>query len=304
MAFFDGFVLDYVDLGDATLRVRHGGSGPPVALLHGHPRTHATWNRVAPLLTARHTVVCPDLRGYGESSKTPPYTKRAMARDVLRLMQLFGHERFAVVGHDRGSYVAHRLAVDHPAAVEKLVFMGAVPLGEAVARADARFALAWWHWFFFAQREKPAERVISGDPDGWYRVSPEYMGDEAFADLQRALHDPEVVHAMLEDYRAGMHEDAEADLADQAAGRHVQCPTLVLWARRDDAEELYGDLLPIWRTWAADVKVAAIDSGHHMAEEAPEELASVLVEFLARKPRRRAAPGVESPERTSSKEGT
>ena len=281
MAFFDGFVLDFVDVGEVALRVRHGGDGPPVVLLHGHPRTHATWNRVAPLLAMRHTVVCPDLRGYGESTKQPPYTKRAMARDIVVLMSELGHDRFAVVGHDRGSYVAHRLAVDHPQVAAKLVFMGAVPIGEALARADTRFASAWWHWFYFGQTDKPAEPVINADPDAWYGITPEHMGEEAFADLRRALHDPEVVHAMLEDYRAGLRADRDADDADHAAGRRVSCPTLVLWARRDDAEELYGSLLPIWRGWAEEVTVTAIDSGHHMAEEAPDELARALLDFLA-----------------------
>jgi haloacetate dehalogenase len=122
--------------------------------------------------------------------------------------------------------------------------------------------------------------VINADPDAWYRISPDQMGEEAFADLRRALHDPEVVHAMLEDYRAGLRDDREADDADQAAGRRIRCPTLVLWARFDDAQELYGDLLPIWREWADNVAVAPIDSGHHIAEEAPEELARVLRSFL------------------------
>jgi haloacetate dehalogenase len=237
---------------------------------------------VAADLASDYTVVCPDLRGYGQSSKVEPFTKRAMAADIVRLMSSLGHERFLLVGHDRGGYVAHRLAVDHPAAVEKLVFMGAVPLGEAIARADARFAEAWWHWFFFAQTEKPAERIINADPDAWYRYGPEHMGDEAYEDLRQALHDPEVVHAMLEDYRAGLRADREADEADRASGRKVQCPTLVVWALRDDAEELYGDLVPIWRDWADDVRGAAIDSGHHMAEEAPGELVAALRAFFCR----------------------
>jgi haloacetate dehalogenase len=280
--FFEGFALEHIDTGEATLRVRHGGSGPPVVLLHGHPRTHATWHMVAADLARDHTVVCPDLRGYGESSKVEPYTKRAMAGDVVRLMGQLGHERFLLVGHDRGSYVAHRLAVDHPRAVEKLVFMGAVPLGEAIARANVTFAQAWWHWFFFAQTEKPAEPIINADPDAWYRYTPEHMGPDAYEDLRRALHDPEVVHAMLEDYRAGLRADREHDDADRAAGRKVECPVLVVWALRDDAEELYGDLLPVWRSWADDVSGAAIDAGHHMAEEAPTELASALRAFFAR----------------------
>jgi haloacetate dehalogenase len=282
---FDGFELQRVDVGEAELRVRHGGSGPAVLLLHGHPRTHATWHRVAPLLADHFTVVCPDLRGYGESSKPPttethePYSKRAMADDCVELMRRLGHHRFALVGHDRGAYVAHRLAADHPDAVSHLVVMDGIPIGEALARADATFAQSWWHWFYYGQTAKPAERAISADPDGWYRIEPDSMGDEAYADLRRALHDPEVVHAMLEDYRAGLGVDRAADDADRAAGRRLACPTLVVWATHDDLEDLYGDPVAVWRGWADDVSGVALESGHHMAEEVPEELAVAITGF-------------------------
>ena len=287
MAFFEGFELERIDVGPVTLRVRHGGAGAPVVLLHGHPRTHATWHRVAALLAPSHTVVCPDLRGYGESTQpeTRPdhaqASKRELASDVVALMRTLGHERFAVVGHDRGSAVAYRLALDHPDVVTKLAVLDGVPIGEHLARADARFALAWWHWFFFGQTAKPAERVINADPEAWYRVTPDTMGEEAYADLRRALHDPDVVHGMVEDYRAGLTVDRAADDADRAAGRTIACPTLVAWSTRDDLEELYGDVVALWRDWADDVRGAAIESGHHMAEEAPEQLAEVLSAFLA-----------------------
>jgi haloacetate dehalogenase len=285
---FEDFLLERIDVGDAELRVRHGGSGSPLLLLHGHPRTHATWHGVAPILARDYTVVCPDLRGYGESSKpttTPdhePYSKRAMARDCRALMRSLGHERFAVAGHDRGCYVAFRFAIDYPEDATHLVVMDGVPIGEALARADARFAAAWWHWFFLGQTAKPAERVISADPDAWYDVDREQMGDEAYADLRRALHDPETVHAMCEDYRAGLGIDRSHDDADRRAGRRAQCPSLVVWAKRDDMEELYGDPVSVWRDWLADIRDAVpIDSGHHMAEEAPQELAEAIGAFLA-----------------------
>jgi haloacetate dehalogenase len=287
---FDGFDLEFVDVGEAILRVRHGGSGPAVLLLHGHPRTHATWHRVAPLLAPRHTVVCPDLRGYGESSKprtTPdhaPYSKRAMARDCVALMRGLGYGRFAVVGHDRGAYVALRSALDHPAAVERLAVLDAVPIAEALARCDARFAASWWHWFFFGQTETPAERVINADPDGWYRARAEQMGEEAYADYRRAIHDPATVHAMMEDYRAGLGLDRRHDEEDQEAGRRVACPVLVVWALGDDLPDLYGDVLDVWSGWAEDLRGAAVQSGHHMAEEAPEALAAELLAFLEPSP--------------------
>jgi haloacetate dehalogenase len=285
---FDGFALERIDTGAAQLRVRHGGRGPAVALLHGHPRTHTTWHRVAPLLAAEHTVVCPDLRGYGQSSKPTttddhePYSKRAMATDVVELMGVLGHERFAVVGHDRGAYVALRAALDHPERVSALAVLDAVPIGEALARADARFARSWWHWFFFGQTEKPAERVVSADPEGWYRVDRARMGAENHEDWRAAVHDPAVIHAMFEDYRAGLGIDRDHDDADRRAGRGVACPVLVVWALRDDMEELYGDPLEVWRPWAGDLRGARLDCGHHMAEEAPEALVAELRAFLER----------------------
>ena len=281
MEFFEGFTLEHIDTGEATLRVRHGGDGPPVVLLHGHPRTHATWHMVAAQLSGTFTVVCPDLRGYGESSKVEPYTKRAMAGDVVRLMRALGHERFFLVGHDRGAYVATRLALEHPDVVERLVILEAMPGLERLERTDWRFAASWWHWWFFGQTEKPAERVINADPDAWYGATPDLMGDEAYADLQRALHDPAVVHAMVEDYRAGLREDREHDEADRAAEVKIECPLLVVSLLQDDPELDHGvDIAEIWSAWATDVRSAAIDCGHHVAEERPDELASTLLEFL------------------------
>jgi haloacetate dehalogenase len=285
---FDGFDELMVPVtADVELRVRGGGSGAPVVLLHGHPRTHTTWFRVAPLLVrAGYTVVCPDLRGYGQSSKPPstadhaPYSKRAMAGDIRTLMRALGHERFAVVGHDRGSYVAFRLAMDAPEAVTHLAVLDSVPIAEALRRADARFATVWWHWFFFAQQDKP-ERAILADPEAWYGGDPLVMGAENHADFRKAIHDPATVHAMLEDYRAGLGVDRLADEADRAAGRRVSAPTLVLWSSRDDLEYLYGDVLAVWAPWTVDLHGGVIDSGHHIAEEAPEELAARLTAFFS-----------------------
>lgn len=285
--FFAGFDLSFVDVGGAILRVRHGGEGSPLVLLHGHPRTHATWHMVATQLADRFTVVCPDLRGYGQS--TMPLTradhsqssKREMAADVVELMHCLNQPRFGVVGHDRGAAVAYRLALDHPEAVTRLALFDAIPIAEHLARANARFALSWWHWFFFAQTKKPAERFISADPDSWYDITPKHMGREAYDDLQQALRNPDVVHGMVEDYRAGVTVDREADEADRAAGRTIGCPLLVGWSTRDDLEELYGDIVGVWRAWADDVRGVTIDSGHHLAEEAPSEVAATLLEFFS-----------------------
>ena len=284
---FEGFKLEMVDLPGATLRVRHGGSGTPVLLLHGHPRTHATWHRVAPILAQDHTVVCPDLRGFGGSSKpadTPDHagsSKRAKANDGVALMQHLGYERFAVVGHGRGAYTAFRMALDHPRQVSRLVILDAVPILEALERCDAKFATLWWHWFFFAQPEKP-EQAILANPDKWYgadaaRAS---MEPEAFDDYHTVINDPATVHTMIEDYRAGLGIDRSHDEADRAAGRQVTCPTLVGWSLKDDMETLYGDVLAVWKPWASNLQGFSINCGHHMAEEAPEELAEHLASFL------------------------
>lgn len=291
---FEGFTLRSVDVAaHVRLRVRVGGDGPPMVLLHGHPRTHTTWHRVAPLLVqAGFTVICPDLRGYGRSTRPMPRSdhsqasKREMAMDIVTLMASLGHPRFAVVGHDRGSYVAFRLARDHPAAVTHLALLDCVPIGEALARADATFAAAWWHWFFFAQPDKP-ERAILDDPDAWYGAGSELqerMGAENYADYHRAINDPEVVFAMIEDYRAGLGPDRDADDADRASGRTLTCPTLVAWSTQDDMEQLYGDVLDVWTPWATDLSGRPIDSGHHMAEENPRDLAAALIEHCRRVP--------------------
>ena len=283
---FEDFVLEAVTVPEANLRVRHGGSGPPVLLLHGHPRTHATWSKVAPILAKSYTVVCPDLRGFGQSSKpadTPDHrgsSKRSKANDCVELMRYLGHHRFAVVGHDRGAYVAFRLAMDHPQQVTHLAVLDGVPILEHLERCTDKFARLWWHWFFFAQRDKP-ERAIMADPDAWYDGSSEHMGAEAYADFRAAVHDPVTVHTMIEDYRAGLGIDRRHDEEDRERGRRVQCPTLCLWSQRDDLELLYDDVLAIWRTWTTKLTGHSIDSGHHMAEERPEELAAALLEFLS-----------------------
>ncbi|MEJ5945198.1 alpha/beta hydrolase [Pseudokineococcus basanitobsidens] len=286
----EGFTDERVEVADGVvLRVRVGGEGPPVVLLHGHPRTHATWYRVAPLLVAAGSrVVLPDLRGYGASTAPAPRadhaqaSKRAMAADVVALLRSLGHESFAVVGHDRGSYVALRCALDHPGAVARLTVVDGVPIGEALRRADARFAEAWWHWFFYARPDLP-ERAIDADVDAWYRLDGRaraQMG-EAFDDVRAALHRPEVVRAMLEDYRAGLGVDRAHDDADRSAGRTVACPVQVLWSARDDLVDLYGDVLAVWRPWVSGALTGApVESGHHVAEEAPEELARLLLEHL------------------------
>ena len=284
---FEGFADERIDVGEVDLRVRHAGQGPPVLLIHGHPRTGSTWHRVAPrLIELGFSVVCPDMRGYGRSGKAQirsdhaQQSKRAVAVDMVRLMHLLGYPTFSAVGHDRGCYVALRLALDHPAALRRLVVLDGVPISEALARCDATFAREWYHWFFFAQPDKP-ERAIMADPDAWYgNARAGAMGVENYREFRNAIHDPATVRAMLEDYRAGLGVDREHEEADRRAGRTVRCPTLFLWASGDDMVDLYGDPLAIWRPWADDLTGASIASGHHMAEENPAALAEALHRFL------------------------
>ncbi len=286
---FEDFEATFVPVEDASIFVRHGGQGSPaVLLLHGHPRTSATWHRVAPLLVAQgFTVVCPDLRGYGRSRGPAPtpdhvgYSKRAVANDLVAVMRALGHERFVVAGHDRGGAVALRLVLDHHDVVSRVALLDCLPLSEHLSRVDATFATQWWHWFFFAQPRIP-ERVINADPDSWYRGDPERMGRENYEEWRAATRNPDVVRGMLEDYRAGLTVDRRHEEADRAAGVRVRCPALILWSLRDDLEDLYGDPVEIWRTWAPDVRGHGIESGHHMAEEAPQRLAAALSEFFGR----------------------
>jgi haloacetate dehalogenase len=281
---FDGFRLEHIDTGEATLRVRHGGSGPPLLLLHGHPQTHVMWHKVAPLLARDFTVVAPDLRGYGESSKPPttpdhePYSKRAMARDQVALMAHLGFEEFFVAGHDRGGRCAYRLALDHPQRVRKLAVLDIIPTGEAFRRANREFGLGYWHWFFLAQPFDLPERLIGASPEFYYSQNKDLFDPEAFADYLRCATNPATIHAMCEDYRAGATYDYFLDEWDRGTQR-IACPVQALWSARGALAKWY-DVLSIWRDWADDVSGRAIESGHYLAEEAPEETYAELNAFF------------------------
>jgi haloacetate dehalogenase len=195
-------------------------------------------------------------------------------------MDHFGFRRFNLAGHDRGSYTAFRAAMDHPARIDKLAILDGVPILEALERCDATFASRWWHWFFFAQPEKP-ERAIMANPAAWYGGTEEKLGTENFADFMTAINDPEAVKGMLGDYRAGLSIDHVHDREDRAAGRKLQCPLHVIWSRQDDLAEIYGDVVAVWQAWASlPVTGQGIDCGHHVAEEAPDELAEALTGFF------------------------
>ncbi|MDN3238273.1 alpha/beta hydrolase [Glycomyces tritici] len=287
MTMFPGFdEWDVPVAPGVALHGRSGGSGPAIVLLHGHPRTHTTWHRVAPALAATgHTVVCPDLRGYGASSKPEPdpehvvYCDRTMAADITALMTALGHDTFAIAGHDRGCYVAYRTALDAPDRVTRLAVCDGVPILEALERADARFAERWWHWFFLGASPH-AQRVITDDPLAWYRLDEAGMGTANYRNTVAAVTNPLTVRAMLEDYRAGLSVDRANDAADREAGRRIAAPTTAVWSRHDDTGRLY-DPVSVWQPWCErEVRAAVIESGHHMAEEAPQQLVEVLAASL------------------------
>jgi len=285
---FEGFVHKRVATREAVINLRHAGDGPPVLLLHGHPQTHVMWHRIAPQLARSYTVVCADLRGYGDSSKpqtTPdhePYSKRAMARDQVEVMQSLGFERFAVVGHDRGGRCAYRMALDRPERIVSLSVLDILPTAEHFRRTDMAFAMGYWHWFFLAQPYDLPERLIAGDPDAFYLRRGRSMFDPAALDeYRRCFTNPETIHAMCEDYRAGASIDMELDENDLKAGRRIACPVQALWGLKNGLERWY-DVLDVWRAWADDVQGHGIDCGHYLAEEAPDETLAALEAFLAK----------------------
>ncbi|MEB3369957.1 alpha/beta fold hydrolase [Saccharopolyspora mangrovi] len=266
----------------ARIRARVGGSGPPVLLLHGWPQTSAMWHRIAPHLAATRTVVLADLPGYGDSTAAPgaSLSKRAMAAELVEAMEALGHDRFAVVGHDRGARCAYRMALDHPQVVTALAVLDILPTADVFARVDATFALGAWHWFFLAQPDVP-ERLIAADPDAFFTgfLRPAGIFDpEAVAHYRAAWRRPEVVRAMGQDYRAGASIDVADDEHDR--GTTIDCPTLALWGGGGPVGR-EPDPLAIWRAWAPKASGHQLDCGHYLAEEAPEDTLGHLTRFLS-----------------------
>ena len=255
-ALFPGFTTHRIRTSATEIRCAVGGDGPPVLLLHGYPQTHAMWHRVAPPLARHYTVVCADLRGYGDSGKPASddthaaYSKRAMAQDMVELMRDLGHPRFRLVGHDRGGRVAHRLCLDTPDAVTQLAVLDISPTRTMYARTDQAFATAYYHWFFLIQPFDLPERLIGADPvyylrrklGGW-GTGLDHFDPRALAEYERCFSDPETIHASCEDYRAAASIDLEHDAASE---QKVACPMLVLWGERGVVNRLF-DPLEDWR---------------------------------------------------------
>lgn len=291
---FPGFRLLDVETPGARIRVRTGGEGPPLLLLHGYPQTHVLWHKLAGLLKDRFRLVCADLRGYGDSAKPAsdaehsPYSKRAMAQDMAEVMTLLGHQRFLVGAHDRGARVAHRLALDHEERVIRLATLDIAPTREMYANTSDAFARAYWHWFFLIQPAPFPERMIGADARAYWLkkcgsgsagLSP--FTPEALEHYLRCFGDPAVIHASCEDYRAAATIDIRHD--DEDGGRKLIPPLLALWGENGVIGRCF-DPLALWRQRAVDVRGKALPGGHYLAEEIPERVAAEFAEFFGEHP--------------------
>lgn len=290
MIFGDRFERRTVTTGGAEINLVHGGSGKPLLLLHGYPETHAMWHLVAPRLARDFHVICPDLRGYGDSSKPAGgddhsgYSKRAMARDMVEVMAALGHETFAVAGHDRGARVTHRLALDHPDRVQKACVMDIVPTRHMFKNTDQHFATGYYHWFFLIQPHGLPEHMIGCDPGyyltrklGHWSAPGATFPENVVEEYIRCFSQPETIHATCEDYRAAASVDLEHDEADRH--RKLDCPLLVLWGDKGFVNRTY-DVLKVWREHASQVQGRALNSGHFLPEEAPEAVTDELLRFF------------------------
>ena len=288
---FPGFEPRRIATSGTEINLIVGGSGPPLLLLHGYPQTHAIWHRIAARLAPHFTVVCADLRGYGDSGKPASepdhrtYSKRAMAQDQVEVMQALGFERFSLVGHDRGGRVAHRMARDHAERIERVAVLDISPTAIMYARTDKALATAYYHWFFLIQPYDLPERLIGADPAYYLRKMLGGFGSSgltffdarAYAEYERCFRDPATIHATCEDYRAAAAIDLEHDAAD--GGRKIDCPLLVLWGERGVVHRLF-DPVADWKSVASDVRGKALPSGHYLPEEAPDETYAALLAFL------------------------
>jgi haloacetate dehalogenase len=289
---FPGFRRRRIRTSGASINLVTGGEGPPLLLLHGYPETHAMWHKIAPALARDYAVVCPDLRGYGDSSKPKGlpdhanYSKRAMAQDMAEVMTTLGHGTFHLAGHDRGARVAHRLARDHAKRVRSLTVLDISPTLKMYQSTDMAFATAYYHWFFLIQKPPLPEQMLAGRvPDyvlkrlGRGKGGLTHFSRAAVREYVRAFRDPRTIHATCEDYRASATIDLEHDRRDLK--KKLRMPVLVLWGRQGVIERLF-DPLRDWREVAVDVRGRALDCGHFLPEEKPREVLAELSRFLAR----------------------
>lgn len=290
---FEGFERKRIAVPRAEINLVVGGSGPPLLLLHGYPQTHVIWHKVAPALAERFTVVCSDLRGYGDSSKPPAgddfvnYSKRTMAADQVAVMQALGFTRFGLAGHDRGGRVAHRLTADHPDRVDRLCVIDIAPTLHMYENTTEAFARAYWHWFFLILPPPRPERMISADADRFWLdkcgsgsagLTP--FSEAAIAEYLRCFRDPETVRAACDDYRAAAGIDLDHDRADVDAGLKLRCPVKVLWGAHGAIERCFAPLAA-WQERAEQVSGSALPGGHYLPEELPDAMTAELRDFFS-----------------------
>ena len=293
---FKGFICEMIKGDGASLFVRRAGprNAPSIVLLHGYPQTSAMWHGVAPILARSYQVVCPDLRGYGQSDKPAsdslhqPYSKRAMANDIIAVMRRLGHKRFLVGAHDRGARVAHRMGLDHPNSVAAMTLLDIAPTREMYANTSTEVARNYWHWFFLTLPSPFPEKMIGADPEMFWKQKCFYQSKEKLPFISEALTEyldafanPEMIHASCEDYRAAASIDIEHDNAD--LGKKLKMPILTLWAKHGVIETCFNGL-NLWRMRAKKVEGEALDATHYMAEEIPEEVAARMSNFYSRHP--------------------
>jgi haloacetate dehalogenase len=287
----EGFEYTTIEVGPTSYAPGVAGDGPPVLLLHGFPQTHYCWHLVAPGLADGHTVVVCDLKGYGESRSAPGgplgegYSNRERADELVALMARLGFERFSVVGHDRGGRVSYRMALDHPASVQRLAVLNIVPTADQFDQMAHGAAVEYWPWFFLAQPPPFAERVISASADYVLRsileswpADPGAISEEAVEEYLRGF-TPETIPGICADYRASFHLDRQMDADDRDAGRRIRCPVLIHWGLEERA---MSDSLEVWHRWADSVEGGPLPSGHFIPEEAPDQLLVSLRTFLGR----------------------
>jgi haloacetate dehalogenase len=288
----DHFETAEIKTDDSTVFVRRYGKGAPLLMVHGFPRTSLMWRNVAPHLASNHTVICVDLRGYGRSGVPVssddhyPYSKRAMANELVAVMDKLGFSKFDVVGHDRGGRVAYRLALDHPEKVQRLAVFDVIPISEGWARFDAKSAMNWWPYSLLMQKAPLPEKYLRGAPDAAFDnpLGQGSFGPEIEAEYIETFRDPERVHAICEEYRAAATLDIEHDNKDREQSRRITCPMLHLWAVGGPLDTFYekdGGALGIWRRWADNVQGQAVKGGHFFPEENPTETAEILAKFLS-----------------------
>jgi haloacetate dehalogenase len=288
----DRFETAEIETGDNTIFIRRYGKGPPLLMVHGFPRTSLMWRHMAPHLASNHTVICVDLRGYGRSGLPAsaedhyPYSKRAMANELVAVMDKLGAPKFDLVGHDRGGRVSYRLALDHPEKVRRLAVFDVIPISEGWGHADAKFAMTYWPWVLLSQKAPLPEKYLLGAPDAVFDnpFGQGSFGAEVRAEYTETYRDPARVHAICEEYRAAASLDIAHDKKDREESRRITCPMLHLWSAGGPLDTFYeqdGGALGIWRKWADNVQGQAMKGGHFFPEENPTETTEILNQFLS-----------------------